>query len=123
VVYGCFYVFIGIGAFFGLGSHGQEQPALGLLVDLLIALFYGCMVLPYRKITSAKLRAAVFVLLIVQGLWVAYVSIHNLLPYFVTDTRWQAIAFLLLVIAIVLSNLWAYSTITRDAIGKKLVAP
>ena len=110
---GSFYVTVAILAIGGVANSEEKLPIQSLLVDLLYVIFYGSLLLPYRKISSNRVRIFIFGLLSIQALWVLYVSIHNSIINYGRDDSWKLILGLLFMLLIVFGNLWAYFLITN----------
>ena len=110
---GSFYVTVAILAIGGVANSEEKLPIQSLLVDLLYVIFYGSLLLPYRKISSNRVRIFIFGLLSIQALWVLYVSIHNSIINYGRDDSWKLIIGLLFMLLIVFGNLWAYFLITN----------
>jgi hypothetical protein len=113
IIYGSFYSMIGIGAFFGIGNPEGMQSLPVMILDLCFPIFYGCLALPYRKISSPRTRLIILILLCIQALWVIYLAIHNSIAYFGTEDGCIMTIALLCSILLVLANLWAYTIITH----------
>jgi hypothetical protein len=112
IVYGGFYVAASILAMFGAGSVEIYQPFENYLFDIMMALLYGSLLVPYRLVTNNRMKMVILIVLTLLACWLTYIAVHNSIAFYQGEHWLFAILFCTTCALIALSNLWAYTVIT-----------